>query len=98
MAVSGRFFYSEDCTEVGIADKNLQALNVFPNPVKDILSIENPNELNIQQVKVYEHGGKLVYQAKDPFNTLDLSSLPSGVFFVKIETAKGGVTRKIFKE
>ena len=92
------FVYSEDCSKVDIVDENWQNINLYPNPVKDQLYIENIDDINIRQVKIYDTGGKLLCQKSASFDRVDLSSLPSGLYFVKIETDKGGVTKKIFKE
>lgn len=70
---------------------------MFPNPTSGIITITNP-EL-IQEVRITGLLGNDIYYGFNVHNIIDLSSIPSGIYFVTI-LAKSGqiVTKKILKE
>jgi hypothetical protein len=72
------------------------------NPVKDELSIEGLNQ-SIKQISVYDLLGKQVITNNPSDDTtsvnLDVSSLTSGLYIVKLEGENGqSFTKKIIKE
>lgn len=75
------------------------SLNVYPNPVNDKLYIEA--EVKIEDVAIYTITGVMVGQQTTSNGqqtlTLDLSELNSGIYFVRINTDKGEIVKKIVK-
>jgi spore coat protein CotH len=58
-------------------------IEVFPNPANSILSFSSPVE--IKTVRVFSVDGKLVYSsAKSNKNSLDVSALAPGIYFVQM--------------
>jgi hypothetical protein len=55
-------------------------------------------ESTIKKVEVLEVTGKIIYQFNDLKNQINVSALPQGMYFVKIETNKRIVTKKFIKE
>ena len=72
-------------------------LRIYPNPVKDELKIEN-GELRIEKVEICDLSGKMVNCEWLNGKSVNVSNLPQGIYFVKLETDKGTVTRKFVKE
>ena len=64
--------------------------NTFPNPAKDILTIEG----SYISVDVYDVYGKLVLSAESA-KTINVSSLSNGIYMLNINTEKGTATQKI---
>jgi hypothetical protein len=87
---------SEDVS-VGLSD-NLSVIytTLFPNPVKS--SFEISTSETIDNVIVYNLSGKEMFNINQINNKFDASSLPSGIYFVQINTENGLVTKKIIKE
>jgi len=56
-------------------------LNIFPNPVTDILHISG--DYSGQQVRIYSPEGFKVYEAEFT-NEIDLSKLPVGIYFMRV--------------
>jgi len=90
--------------EVGIETIELEAIKIYPNPTTGELRIEvadqvcNDGELGI---KIFDAYGKVLHShtaLMSPKNTLDISHLPTGIYFVKISTATGEVVKKIAKK
>jgi len=68
-------------------------VNVYPNPVHQMLTIEHTNTL--ESIKVYDSVGQLVLVTKE--QTIDLSAFPNGMYIVHIQSATGVVARRIVK-
>ena len=66
---------------------------VYPNPVRDILNIEG---IGIEQVQLIDINGRTVLTANA--GNLNIGSLATGVYMLRIITAEGVTTRKIVKE
>ena len=71
---------------------------LYPNPAKDILNIEFKNQTEIKSVAIYNLIGQLVISVPNVTNSIDVSSLASGTYFVKINSEKGSANAKFVKE
>ncbi|MGK0412642.1 MAG: hypothetical protein ACJA1B_000840 [Polaribacter sp.] len=94
MAISGK----EDTllyTEIFDA---IQDLKVFPNPTNDQIKIQGSQV--VDEVSIYNVFGKLVYtDAADSSNLLiDMSTLSSGAYLLKISSNNTSMNRKIIKK
>lgn len=89
-----------DVNESKAAKNNI--LNVYPNPVKDILFAENKNLTGVIQVSVYDMSGKLVKkQSLDADRdkvSIDLSGLMSGNYVIKYEAKNFSQSVRIIKK
>lgn len=80
-------------------------LNIFPNPTKSQMTVEVDlkNKSNIQ-INVVNLLGKTIISRNENMGvgintlSLDLSRLPSGVYFLNLTDGSGMVTRRIVKE
>src|SRR5690554_233404 len=70
-----------------------ESFDVYPNPVSDILNIRMKNDLTLEKVTVYNNSGQIVKTAQQ--NTVDVSNLSSGVYFVEITTNQGIASKKV---
>jgi hypothetical protein len=71
---------------------NKEAIVIYPNPAKDRIIVQNTN--TIDELLVYNIQGQLVNSIKNS-NQIDISSLPIGQYFIKIES-NGIITKKQF--
>jgi len=74
-------------------------LSLFPNPMQDILNIQN-TESNLSKVQIYDLNGRLLQNHFVQNNevSLDVSQLTSGVYVVVLENEIGNqISRKIVK-
>ena len=69
---------------------------VYPNPAKEKLSISSPSE--IINVKIVDITGSVINTILNPQNTIDISALSKGVYFISIETVQGNSLERFVKE
>ena len=81
----------------GVEEHTFSDIQVFPNPVSETLHIRSGN--NLQRVEVYNVLGDKVMVVNPSTTTTDLnvSTLPSGVFFVRIIADGQSTTTKFIK-
>ncbi|PJE47247.1 MAG: hypothetical protein CUR34_06890 [Sediminibacterium sp.] len=61
-------------------------IRIFPNPVKNALTIQGLSAGNNQQINLFNTAGKRLYSGITRSNTfqVDTSSLPAGIYYVEI--------------
>ena len=92
--------FKEDNEDIdNITEEQISSVNIYPNPVSDRIFIEAETE--IEEVVVYDiYGRRQVTETPSRQGNLsiDLSDLKSGIYFVKINTEKGNIVRRIIKD
>jgi len=85
-------------SELNITDFTFSQISIYPNPTTSELRIES-GELKIEDIKIFDIYGKIQRIGNwGTENTIDLSHLSAGIYFVKISTEVGEVVKKIVKE
>jgi hypothetical protein len=79
-------------------DFDVSEFTLFPNPATNKIIIENSNQYSIIKINIYDTLGRLILVQSNPSNQIDISSLPTGLLFVQIETDKGSFVKKVVKE
>ncbi len=87
---------------VGVQEeaKDVKDVSIYPNPAKEKLIIDN-GKVKIEKLELYNVLGERVFHSIPNINqsiTIDVSALPSGVYFLKLKTEKGDVTKKVIRE
>lgn len=79
---------------VGIETHEMSCAHLYPNPVKDILNII----LNdVRNIEIYDLLGKMMLSETNPDSKINVSSLPQGIYIVKIITDNDYHTEKFIK-
>ena len=69
--------------------------NIFPQPVKDMLTI---NAINPKSIQIFNLNGSLVYkQEGSKLQHIDVSGLQAGIYFIKILTKENTGLAKFIK-
>jgi hypothetical protein len=68
-------------------------ISVVPNPASDFINIILPDERVIGNLEILDLFGRVVFNSKS--NTLNVSSLPNGIYILNIE-AEGDTFQKKF--
>lgn len=69
---------------------------IYPNPTSELLYLKKPEHLQVDTMNVYNALGQLVLQSVWK-ETLDVSSLSTGVFSIQFETHQGVFTKSLLK-
>lgn len=80
------YFASEAALKTESFNKN--TMEVFPNPVQDVLKIKNDTG-DISNVEVYSINGKLLLSIGNNPKEINLENFDAGMYFVKITTTDG---------
>ncbi|MBA5630109.1 T9SS type A sorting domain-containing protein [Moheibacter lacus] len=94
------FMGAEFTTEVlNTNDLPSNSVSIYPNPVLDKLTIENP-KLEIESIKITDASGKHIFQqsANAPKIEIDFTHYPKGVYFITIESKGKTKTEKVIKK
>ena len=86
----------ENLTILNTEDFKTPKVKIYPNPAKDVLSIEIPNE--VKTITIYNMLGIKLKEVTQNLNKISLINMPTGLLFIEIETDKGKVIQKIIKE
>jgi hypothetical protein len=95
-----RFKYG--AVPVSVSEMNMleTSISLYPNPASWLFTISS-NQYTINSIELYNVLGEKV-QEKDNLNTreikLDVTALPLGIYFVKVFTEKGVVTKKLLTQ
>ena len=74
--------------------------NIYPNPVPNILTITNSENIIIKELTVYDVNGKIIKEQKSSFEkqiTLNVENLSSGTYLLHIKTDQGIAIKKVVK-
>lgn len=72
--------------------------SVHPNPVKNVININNKKNEKISKVSLYDLAGKLIFTKIDVNNQVEVSSLKKGVYLMVISSGETTEKIKIIKE
>ena len=74
------------------------ALNMYPNPARGTVSIDNWNEENTDiEIEIFDVTGKIVgkYLLKGGSNNIDISNYSTGIYVVKAIGQNGFIQQKL---
>ena len=71
-------------------------LSIYPNPVTSQFTIDTEGQ--VESVTILNTTGRIVETIVNATNTVDVSNLTPGVYFVQVQTENGLVSKKIIKE
>ena len=80
-------------------EENASAFNIYPNPVDDKLYIETQTQTQTLTVEIYDIYGRQqsMVNGQQP-TVIDVTSLNSGVYFVKVVTKEGETVKRFIKK
>jgi hypothetical protein len=90
--------FEED--QLGINELSLGSISLYPNPTKDVVNINSPLA-PISSIEVFDLRGRKVDAIKIDYQNsyqLNIERLKTAVYFIKINTEQGTITKRIIKE
>ncbi len=79
---------------IGINDQAANQFSVYPNPAKSFVNISSKDS-GVKNISVYDVLGKQVLSTTLSGERLNISTLNSGVYILKIEQGKTSTTKKL---
>jgi len=67
-----------------IANVIADSLIIYPNPTRDFLNLKSDDDISL--IEIYNPEGKLILRRITNVQKIDILNLPSGLYFIKIET------------
>ncbi len=71
---------------------------IYPNPVKDILKIQNINNLQINKISVFDVFGKKILEENQNTTSINIQNIQSGLYFLEIESDGKTSLNKFIKQ
>jgi len=71
--------------------------DTYPNPVDTYIYIDIPQQIQVDKIQVYDNQGRIVKESLTFSNTLNISDIPKGIYYLKLETNKGARFKKVVK-
>ena len=97
-------FSSKDSAISQIFDEKVgeTIITIFPNPTRDdvFIDIENLDENNPSSVMLYDNSGRVIKSLEQlsPHNSIGLSDLPGGIYYIKVNLNGKYSDWKVIKE
>lgn len=85
-------------SSLGIENNLYSNIKLFPNPFSENLNIDFPNEYQIETISIFNSLGQEVFQTDNLKRSLNLKSLESGVYLLKVTSQKKTASFKIIKQ
>lgn len=94
--LSSMSFHFNVINSTGINEFLRNSLSVFPNPANNQITLDNGQTM-IKDISIYDIMGREIrkYPINETKSMLDVSNLQSGMYFLKITTEQGILTRKV---
>ena len=74
-------------------------ISIHPNPSSSLINIDvHDATSSIEKVSLYNSIGSLVLEKVSSLNSISIENFSQGVYFLKIETNKGSITKKIIRK
>ena len=84
---------------LSVAGETLQdKISVFPNPVSETLHIRKDPSVTITSYQIMDMNGKLVMSTTPFSETINVSVLQEGIYFIKFRAAEGTTSLKFIKK
>ena len=86
-------------TDVGIENWLSNSVSLYPNPAKEYVDIRINGDVNVTMMEVYDVYGKLLNTVNvlDNPTRVNVSGLADGMYFVRVTTEQGAVTKSFLK-
>ena len=87
-------------TTVGINNYLENSVTLYPNPAKEYIDVRIDGDVNVTGMEVYDVYGKLINTVNviDNMTRINVSALADGMYFVRVKTEQGMVTKRFVKK
>src|SRR5690554_77904 len=86
-----------DLSGVLSSDKFIKVnFTIYPNPTTEVLNISLEHDATLENVTIYNNLGQKIKTVNE--NTVDVSTLAKGLYFVEVTTNQGKASKKVIVE
>lgn len=100
-ALAAKSLYNNMIKPTEVAEnETAQNINIYPNPASETLTISFPQIANAVNIQIENMVGSEIWSGamNNQVQQINITAFSPGVYFVKINTAKGMVVKKFVKE
>lgn len=89
---------SENCGSLSVTDFTTFKLSIYPNPTSNNLNISSATNLDKANYQIVDVLGKTVISGRLEYETINVSSLSNGIYFLKVSNNSATQTIKFIKK
>ena len=81
-------------TSLSITNDFDNYITIYPNPTKDVFTINNTGKFQINNINIFSLDSKLVYNTKSIKNSnhkIDFTNQSKGIYFIEMTTKDGHI-------
>ncbi|MGX7666352.1 T9SS type A sorting domain-containing protein [Flavobacterium pedocola] len=90
--------YLNNAIALGIDELFENDIKIYPNPTNGIINIAYSQNIAIEKIELFSINGVKLIEKNEGIDTMDISNLSSGIYFLKIKSDYGVYTKKVIKE
>ncbi len=93
-------YEAQDRSTLSIANNTLQLsdIKLFPNPTANVLNISTSDLNTIKSLQITDLNGRTFIKLNDNFESINVSSLQSGLYLIQMKTSEGNITKRFIKK
>jgi hypothetical protein len=88
----------QDTVFLDVDENPLKSINVYPTLASEYLHISKPTSIEIEKVIVFSCLGQSILTRMGNVDRIDVSALSKGVYFLRIISRDGSISRKFIKK
>ena len=81
---------------LSVIDNTLTSIKIYPNPTSDQLFIFSENTV-IERFTIFSLTGKKILEALNENNSIDVSTLSKGIYFIELSSSEGKSIQRFIK-
>ena len=78
-------------------DFSISQFSILPNPVTTAIDLKSLNDIEIQSISIFNSLGQKVYLSNTIKNSIDVTRLNKGIYFLTLKSDKASHTKKFLK-
>lgn len=95
-------YFNVDCADVPLitsvpTETNIDKISIYPNPSSDYLFLNNPDNISIKKVEIFNLLGEKLNTLSGSIKSIDISKINAGLLIVKVHSSTTIATFNIIK-
>lgn len=73
-------------------------INLYPNPTYDNVFINKPNGLVIENLKIFNNLGQILFESNIDLTSFNLANFSAGLYIIRLKTSQGIISLRLIKQ